>query len=72
MSKHDKDYGTKMYEAVTRQKMSDEARASFERNREKIIRQYNTLNLAVQQQGNLKRADYANTLNLSLYNGGYN
>jgi hypothetical protein len=71
MSKDEKDYGTKMYEAVMKQKMSNEARESFEKHREKIIRQYNTLNIANQQQGNLKRANYANQLDLSIYKGGY-
>ena len=69
MSEDGKDYGTRMYEAILKQNMSRELRAMYERNQDKIIAQYNKINLATKEKGNVKIANYGNKLNFDLYNG---
>ena len=69
MSKEGKDYGTRMYQAVLKQNMSRELRAFYENNPDKIIGQYNKINLATKERGNIKFANYGNRLNFDLYNG---
>jgi len=69
MSKDGKDYGTRMYESILKTNISDEMRNSYIKNRDKIIREYNTINLSIKERGNIKVANYGNRLNFSIYNG---
>jgi hypothetical protein len=69
MSKNGNDYGTRMYKAILKQNMSRELRNLYENNPDKMISQFNKINLSTKERGNVKIANYGNRLNFDLYNG---